>query len=203
MVGRDMAFIAVTTNLAASAGAITAMIASWVLFKKPDVSFALNGALAGLVSITAGCNIMSPAMAALTGAIGGVLVVFSVLAIERMKIDDPVGAVSVHGVCGAWGTLAIGLFSTDAGMAQLGIQAIGVLAAFAWAFGVSFIIFTVIKATIGLRASEEDEVVGLDLSEHGMAAYPSPTFTESMPGIPPAVSAQAVVASSSKPVTAT
>ncbi|MFK7820570.1 MAG: ammonium transporter [Planctomycetaceae bacterium] len=203
-VGGQMAFIAVTTNLAASAGAVTAMIASWILFKKPDVSFALNGALAGLVSITAGCDIMSPAMAALTGGIGGILVVFSVLGIERLKVDDPVGAVSVHGVCGAWGTLAIGLFSSEAGLGQLGTQAIGVLAAFVWAFGVSFIIFTVIKATIGLRASEEDEAVGLDLSEHGMAAYPSPTFTESMPTTNPAMSASSTSAgvATAKPVPA-
>jgi Amt family ammonium transporter len=182
-VGRDMAYIAVTTNLAAAAGAVTAMIASWILFKKPDVSFALNGALAGLVSITAGCDIMSPAMAALTGGIGGILVVFSVLGIEKLKVDDPVGAVSVHGVCGAWGTIAIGIFSSAAGGAQLGIQLLGVAAAFLWAFPTSFIIFTIIKHTIGLRASAEDEAVGLDLSEHGMAAYPSPNFGDNI-GIP-------------------
>jgi Amt family ammonium transporter len=171
-VGGSMAFIAVTTNLSAAAGAVTAMIVSWVLFKKPDVSFALNGALAGLVSITAGCDIMSPLMAALTGGIGGVLVVFSVLFFDKLKIDDPVGAVSVHGVCGAWGTLAIGVFSSAAGSAQLVTQAIGVGAAFLWAFPVSYVIFTIIKMTIGLRASEEDEAMGLDISEHGMVAYP-------------------------------
>jgi len=170
-VGADMAYIAVTTNLSACAGAVTAMIMSWILFKKPDTSFALNGALAGLVAITAGCDIMSPAMAALTGAIGGVLVVFSCLFIEKIGIDDPVGAVSVHGICGAWGTLAIGIFSSEASIGQLGVQAIGVGAAFAWSFPVSFIIFSLIKATIGLRASEEEEAVGLDISEHGMAAY--------------------------------
>ena len=170
-VGADMAYIAVTTNLSACSGAVAAMIMSWILFKKPDTSFALNGALAGLVAITAGCDIMSPAMAAVTGAIGGVLVVFSCLFIEKIGIDDPVGAVSVHGVCGAWGTLAIGLLSSEASMSQLGIQAIGVGAAFAWAFPVSFILFSVIKATIGLRATEEEEAAGLDVSEHGMAAY--------------------------------
>jgi Amt family ammonium transporter len=170
-VGADMAYIAVTTNLSACSGAVAAMIMSWILFKKPDTSFALNGALAGLVAITAGCDIMSPAMAAVTGAIGGVLVVFSCLFIEKIGIDDPVGAVSVHGVCGAWGTLAIGILSSEASMGQLGIQAIGVGACFAWAFPVSFILFSVIKATIGLRATEEEEVVGLDVSEHGMAAY--------------------------------
>lgn len=183
-VGGSMAFIAVTTNLAAAAGAVTAMITSWCLFKKPDVSFALNGALAGLVSITAGCDIMSPAMAALTGGIGGVLVVFSVLGIEKIRIDDPVGAVSVHGVCGAWGTLAIGVFSSEASVAQFVTQAIGVAAAFLWAFPVSYLVFTVIKHTVGLRASEEDEAVGLDISEHGMAAYPAPNFTDSIGAVP-------------------
>lgn len=170
-VGADMAYIAVTTNLSAAAGAVGAMIVSWILFKKPDTSFALNGALAGLVAITAGCDIMSPSMAALTGLIGGVLVVFSCLAIEKAGIDDPVGAVSVHGVCGAWGTLAIGIFSSAAGGGQFVTQLIGVGAAFAWAFPVSFAIFYIIKVTIGLRATEEEEVMGLDVSEHGMAAY--------------------------------
>ena len=170
-VGADMAYIAVTTNLSAAAGAVGAMIMSWIMFKKPDTSFALNGALAGLVAITAGCDIMTPAMAALTGLIGGVLVVFSCLFIEKIGVDDPVGAVSVHGICGAWGTLAIGIFSSEAGMGQFITQAIGVGAAFAWAFPVSFVIFSLIKVTIGLRATEEEEVVGLDVSEHGMAAY--------------------------------
>lgn len=170
--GGDLARIAVTTNLSAAAGAVAAMLTTWIMFKKPDVSFALNGALAGLVAITAGCDIMTPAMAALTGAIGGVLVVFSCIAIERIGVDDPVGAVSVHGVCGAWGTLAIGLFSSAAGMSQLITQAIGVAAAFLWAFPVSFIIFYAIKVTIGLRVSEEEELAGLDITEHGMNAYP-------------------------------
>jgi Amt family ammonium transporter len=170
--GGDLARIAVTTNLSAAAGAVTAMIATWVMFGKPDVSFALNGALAGLVAITAGCDIMTPAMAALTGAIGGVLVVFSCLAIEKMRIDDPVGAVSVHGVCGAWGTIAIGLFSSAAGGEQLVTQVIGVAAGFLWAFPVSFVIFYLIKVTIGLRVSEEEELAGLDITEHGMHAYP-------------------------------
>jgi len=170
--GGDLARIAVTTNLSAASGAIAAMLVSWLMFGKPDTSFALNGALAGLVAITAGCDIMSPAMAALTGLIGGALVVFSCLFFEKIGVDDPVGAVSVHGVCGAWGTLAIGLFSSQAGAAQLGIQALGVAAGFLWAFPVSIIIFLVIKATIGLRVEEEEEVRGLDISEHGMVAYP-------------------------------
>lgn len=147
---------------------------SWLVFGKPDTSIALNGALAGLVSITAGCDIMSPLMAALTGAIGGCLVVFSVLFFERVRVDDPVGAISVHGICGAWGTLAIGLFSSEAGLGQLAIQAVGVVAGFAWAFPVSLVIFLVIKHTVGLRVSAEEEVAGLDVSEHGMSAYPKP-----------------------------
>ena len=173
-----MAFIAVTTNLAAAGGAISAMIASWILFKKPDVSFALNGALAGLVSITAGCDCIAPLWALVSGLVGGVLVVVSVLFFEKLRIDDPVGAVSVHGVCGAWGTLAVGLFGSNAGMEQIIAQLTGIVAGFVWAFGVSFVIFYAIKITIGLRASEEDELVGLDVSEHGMAAYPYIQSTE-------------------------
>ncbi len=169
--------VLVNTVLASAAGGLAALGYAWWLFGRPDVGSVINGILAGLVAITAGCDIMSPAMAALTGAIGGVLVVFSCLFIEKIGIDDPVGAVSVHGVCGAWGTLAIGLWATEVGLfsgggaGQLITQAIGVGAAFAWAFPVSFILFSVIKATIGLRASEEEEVAGLDVSEHGMAAY--------------------------------
>ncbi len=204
----SFAKIAVTTNLAAATGVVGAMVASWLLFKKPDVSFALNGALAGLVSITAGCDVMSAATAALTGLIGGILVVFSCLAIERAGVDDPVGAVSVHGVCGAWGTLAIGLLSPSYGLffghgaGQLGIQALGVFAGFAWAFPVSLVIFLAIKYTIGLRVNEVEEAEGLDLSEHGMQAYPTAivngmaTFEATPTGA--AMSAQTEVALSGK-----
>ncbi len=187
--GGSFAYIAVTTNAAAAAGAIAAMVVSWVLFKKPDVSFALNGALAGLVSITAGCPVLSVGGSLLVGAIGGAICVFAVLAFDRCRIDDPVGAISVHGVCGAWGTLAVGLFACptaasqnpDAictglfyggGVSQLISQLIGIGAAFVWAFGVSFIIFSAIKYTVGLRASEEEEMEGLDITEHAMHAYP-------------------------------
>ena len=114
--GGSFAYIAVTTNISAAAGAVGAMIMSWVLFKKPDTSFALNGALAGLVAITAGCDAMSVPFAALSGLIGGVLVVASVLFFDKIRIDDPVGAISVHGVCGAWGTIAVGLFKTEGGL---------------------------------------------------------------------------------------
>ncbi len=174
----SIGYIAVTTNLAAGAGAIVAMILSWGVLKKPDASMSLNGALAGLVSITAPCDGVSPMGAVLIGAIGGSLVVFSVLFIDNvLKIDDPVGAVSVHGVCGAWGTLSCGLFNLESGLfyggglKQLGVQAVGVGAAFAWAFGLGLVLFSVIKATIGLRVTPEEELKGLDIGEHGLEAY--------------------------------
>ncbi len=174
----SIGYIAVTTNLSAAAGAIMAMLVSWVVLKKPDASMALNGALAGLVSITAPCDGVSPLCAAVIGAIGGALVVFSVIFIDRvLKIDDPVGAVSVHGVCGAWGTLSCGLFNMDSGLfyggglGQLGVQLLGVGAGFIWAFGVGMVLFLGLKATIGLRVSEEEELKGLDIGEHGMEAY--------------------------------
>ncbi len=168
----DTAMIFVNTNLAACAGAVAAMITSWVMFKKPDISMSLNGALAGLVGITAGCANVSPTSSIIIGAIAGVLVVFSVVTIDRMHIDDPVGAVSVHGVCGAWGTLAAGLFNMDGMTAKIIItQLIGIGAAFAWSFGCAFILFTVIKRTVGLRVTEEEEIEGLDYGEHGSHAY--------------------------------
>ena len=171
-------YIAVTTNLSAAAGAVAAMIVSWVIFKKADGSMTLNGALAGLVGITAGCDAVSPVAAIIIGLISGVLVVFSVIFIDKtLKIDDPVGAVSVHGVCGAWGTLAVGLFATDGGLfygggfSQLGVQALGVGAAFVWAFGLGMLMFTVVSKTMGLRVTEDEELKGLDVGEHGMEAY--------------------------------
>lgn len=188
--GGDLAYIAVTTNLSAAAGAVAAMITSWVLFKKPDPSFTLNGALAGLVAITAGCDVMSAPMAVCTGLVAGVIVVLSCLMFDKMRIDDPVGAISVHGVCGAWGTLAIGLWAKDvgliwgAGTGQLAIQAIGVAAGFGWAFFVSLGVFLAIKYTIGLRVSEEEELQGLDVLEHGMLAYPPGFVADSVMGSP-------------------
>jgi len=170
--------VAVTTNLAAAAGAIAAMFTAWIITKKPDASMTLNGALAGLVSITAGCYTVSPLASIAIGTIGGILVVLSVYFVDSvLKVDDPVGAVSVHGVCGAWGTLACGLFNIEGGLfyggglRQLGVQAIGVGTAFAWAFGIGIVLFYVIKKTIGIRVSEEEERRGLDLGEHGMEAY--------------------------------
>lgn len=174
----SIGYIAVTTNLSAAAGAIVAMATAWILLKKPDASMALNGALAGLVAITAPCDGVSPIGAILIGSVGGVLVVLSVLFIDHvLKVDDPVGAVSVHGVCGAWGTLSAGLFNLESGLfyggglGQLGVQALGVVTAFAWAFGLGLGLFYLIKVTIGLRVSEEEEQKGLDIGEHGMEAY--------------------------------
>ena len=174
----SIGYIAVTTNLSAAAGAIVAMAISWVIMKKPDASMALNGALAGLVSITAPCDGVTPMGAIIIGAVGGVLVVSSVLFIDHvLKIDDPVGAVSVHGVCGVWGTLATGLFNMESGLfyggglKQLGVQALGAGVAFVWAFGLGLILFFAISKTIGLRVTPEEELKGLDIGEHGMEAY--------------------------------
>jgi Amt family ammonium transporter len=166
--------IAVNTNLAAAAGTVGALIIAWILFKKPEASMTLNGSLAGLVAITAGCANVTPLSAVIIGFGAGVLVVFSVLFIERtFKIDDPVGAVSVHGVCGAFGTIAAGVFNAEGTTLQIiGVQVLGVAAAFAWAFTVCLILFLVIKATIGLRVTRDEELEGLDVEEHGNAAYP-------------------------------
>jgi len=170
----DIALIAVTTNLSAAAGAVSAMFTAWIMFKKPEGSMAMNGALAGLVAITAGCANVTPSSAVLIGLIAGVIVVVSVVFVDRtLKIDDPVGAVSVHGVCGAWGTLAAGLFnSAGFSIKVVMVQLIGIGAAFLWVFPTAFILFKIIKSTIGLRVSPEDELEGLDFSEHGNIAYP-------------------------------
>ena len=174
----DIGRIAVTTNLASAAGAIAAMFMSWAISKKPDGSMMLNGALAGLVAITAGCASVSPVSSIIIGFIAGIVVVLSVFFFDgTLKIDDPVGAVSVHAINGAWGTLAVGLFATDGGLffgggiKLFGVQALGVVTAFAWAFGLGMILFKTIKHTIGLRVSEEEELRGLDIGEHGMEAY--------------------------------
>jgi Amt family ammonium transporter len=165
-------YIAVTTNLAAAAGAITAMLTAWVRFGKPDVSMSLNGVLAGLVAITAGCADVTPVGAIVIGAIAGVLVVVSVEVIDKvLKIDDPVGAVSVHGVCGAWGTLGLSFFLKEGSSASFLTQLTGVGAMFAWSFILGMILFSAIKFTIGLRASEDEELRGLDITEHGNEAY--------------------------------
>ena len=165
-----VSLVFVTTCLAASTGIIGAMLTSWIVQKKPDLSMVLNGMLAGLVGITAGADTVSVNAAMLIGLVAGVIVVGAVLLIDRAKIDDPVGAISVHLVCGIWGTLAVGLFSVNADH-SFGAQLIGVLSFGAFVFPAALAIFYCIKATMGLRVSAEEERAGLDVSEHGMQAY--------------------------------
>ncbi len=177
--GKSFALIALNTNLAASSGAVGAMMTSWRLNGKPDVGICINGALAGLVGITAGCAFVAPGAAVLIGFIAGGLVVGSVLAFERLKVDDPVGAISVHGVCGAWGTIAVALFQREGfSGAQLSVQLLGVLACFLWTFLSAQLLFRVIRAGVGLRVSEHAELEGLDLSEHDAEAYPPDVLEE-------------------------
>ncbi len=168
-----VSFVLVTTSLAAAAGIMGAMITTWVVHKHPDASMVLNGALAGLVGITAGADVVSVTSAIIIGLIAGLIVVFSVEIIDRAKLDDPVGAISVHLTCGIWGTLAVGIFSSDHSLLT---QLIGVLAFGAVAFPAASLIFVVLRGTIGLRVSEEEERRGLDLSEHNMEAYPDYTI---------------------------
>jgi Amt family ammonium transporter len=169
--------IAVTTVLAAAAGAVVCMITIWLVSGKPDVAMTGNGVLAGLVGITAGCANVSNWGAVFIGGIAGFIVVFAVLFFDRIRIDDPVGAVSVHGVCGAWGTLAVGLFATEGGLFygdgadQLVSQFIGVAAVFAWVVVTAGALFLGLKYTIGLRVSQQEELEGLDLHEHGAPGY--------------------------------
>ena len=170
---RDIAMIFVNTNLAAAAGAVLAMVTSWVKFGKPEVGMSLNGALAGLVAITAPCASVSPLSAVFIGAVAGVIVVVSVLFFERIRIDDPVGAISVHGVNGAWGTLAAGIFNLGGtSLKIIGVQVLGIAACFLWVFPLAYLMFKLIDKTVGLRVSEEEEMEGLDLSEHAGNAYP-------------------------------
>ncbi len=169
----SIAMIFVNTNLAAASGAVMAMAMSWIKFGKPEVGMSLNGALAGLVGITAGCANVTPGSAIIIGAVAGVLVVLSVLFFDSIKIDDPVGAISVHGVCGAWGTLGAGLFNIGGTTAKIiFVQLVGIGACFAWTFIAAFIMFKIISMTIGLRVSAEEELEGLDHVEHGGVAYP-------------------------------
>jgi Amt family ammonium transporter len=168
----EVAVVFMNTNMAASGGAIGALILSKILFKKADLTMLLNGALAGLVSITAGPDWSTPFVATLIGMAGGVLVVLSILALDRLKIDDPVGAISVHGTCGIWGVLAVTF-----GGASFVTQLIGVGVIFAWVFGVSLIVWLILKFVMGIRVSEEVEYAGVDVHECGMEAYPE--FTTS------------------------
>lgn len=185
-----VATIALNTTLAGSAGGIVATLTTRLKYGKPDVSMSMNGILAGLVSITAGCAVVSPVSSFIIGAAAGIIVVFSVEFIDRvLKVDDPVGAVSVHAVCGIWGTLAVGIFAQSAfsqasvshsmdgllfggGFNQLGLQALGVAATVVWTLATASVLFLVLKRTIGIRADEESELAGLDLSEHNVSAYP-------------------------------
>jgi Amt family ammonium transporter len=176
--------IAVNTTLAAAAGAFIAMLVTWLKDGKPDVAMTGNGLLAGLVGVTAGCWVVDPEGALIIGAIAGAIVVYAVAFFDRIRIDDPVGAVSVHGVCGAFGTIAVGLFSNTevdglvkeglfygGGAAQLGSQVIGVIAIAVFVALTSGLLFYVLKATIGLRVDEQEELEGLDVHEHGVPGY--------------------------------
>lgn len=164
-----VSLVFVTTALAGAAGGLASAFTSWIVLKKPDLSMALNGMLAGLVGITAGADSIAPWPAVLVGAVAGIIVVFSVLFFDKLKIDDPVGAISVHGICGNWGTIAVGIF----GSGVLFTQIIGTIAISAFAFIFALITFGLIKITIGLRVSAEEEEEGLDIGEHGQEAYPN------------------------------
>jgi Amt family ammonium transporter len=181
--GLNIARVCVTTTLAAASGAVAALLFSWIWFKKPDASMTLNGLLAGLVGITAPCAVVSAGASIVIGLIAGVLVVLSVEFIDKvLKVDDPVGAVSVHCVCGIFGTIAVGIWANapedgvigllhGGGAVQLGKQLIGILAVGAWAALTSLVLFLIIKAITGLRVTAKEEMMGLDLSEHKAEAY--------------------------------
>ena len=215
--------IFMTTNLAAAVATLTTMIITWFRYGKPDISMTLNGSLAGLVAITAGCDTVSPASAALIGIVAGFIVVFGIEFIDKVcRIDDPVGAVGVHGLNGAWGTIAVGLFSdgsgttnpkalgvtgepvalpglfTGGGATLLGTQALGVIAVIAWVATTMTVVFLIIKKTVGLRASEHEEIVGLDATEHLLSS----SYADFMPALTsygPAAEAVAVELPATRP----
>jgi Amt family ammonium transporter len=182
------AYVALNTNLAAAAGVLGAVVTSWLVIKKPDLSMMLNGAIAALVAITAACAFVAPWAAVLIGFVAGVIVVLGVLLVDRIGIDDPVGAIAAHGMSGVWGTLALGFLTVPqlaenlatgkaglfygGGLHQLGVQALGLLAVGAFTFTASFAVLLLFKVTIGIRAEPEVEEAGLDVSEHGMWGYP-------------------------------
>lgn len=189
--------IALTTNTAAAAGVVAATLLTWVRFGKPDLTMAINGGIAGLVAITAPCAFVSVGSSIFIGLVAGVLVVLSVLFFDRIRIDDPVGAISAHLTCGIWGTLAVGLFAQDqfapgttgnglffgGGPKLLFAQLVGVVAVGAFIFSASFLGWSLIKATIGIRVTPEEELAGLDIGEHGIVAYPEfQTPSEGLPG---------------------
>ena len=178
-----VARVAMTTTLAACAGSITAMVTAWVKYGKPDLTLALNGALAGLVGITAPCAVVTPGASIFIGLIAGILVIYGIEWLNKIRVDDPVGAVAVHGLCGVWGTLAVGLFGlaslgapTDGlfyggGFGQLGIQFLGVFACLAFTAVAMWFVFKTIDSVVGLRVSHETELRGLDIDEHGLESY--------------------------------
>ncbi len=181
--GSLIARVAINTNLAAASGAITAMFFAWYKFVKPDLSMTMNGALAGLVAITAPCAFVSPQAAIVIGAVGGIIVVSAIIFFDKIHVDDPVGAVPVHGMNGIWGTLSVGIFGQRAlglaregllyggGFTQLGVQALGVFTVILFVIGAMYIIFRFIDSVIGLRVSRDEELKGLDISQHGMESY--------------------------------
>ena len=165
-----ISLVFVTTTLAAAAGCMASIFTSFAYLKKPDVTMALNGILAGLVGITAGADVVTWSSAIWIGLVAGVIVVFAIVFFDRIKIDDPVGAISVHGICGIWGTLAVGIFSTNAEH-TISTQLIGTLSYAAFAFVFSLLLAMLVKATLGIRVDADEEEEGLDLSEHGQPAY--------------------------------
>ena len=169
-----VALVAVNTTLAAAAGCLISMLVAWKLFGKPDLTMALNGALAGLVGITANCNDVTNIEALVIGGVAGGLVVAGIMLLDKLRIDDPVGAFPVHGLCGVWGGLATGIF----GSASLSTQLIGTIVIIGWAFSSMLVLFLTLRAIGMLRVTAEEEQVGLDVSEHGMHAYPAALITE-------------------------
>ncbi|HFD88053.1 MAG TPA: ammonium transporter [Gammaproteobacteria bacterium] len=168
-----VALVFVNTNMAAAGGAVAALVSARLLFGKADLSMVLNGVLAGLVAITAEPLTPAPGVATLIGAVGGVIVVFSIITLDKLRIDDPVGAISVHGVVGMWGLLAVTLTNPDATM---GAQLLGLGVIFAWVFVTSFVVWLILKVVMGIRVSEEEEYEGVDIGECGMEAYPEFTM---------------------------
>jgi Amt family ammonium transporter len=182
------AYVALNTNLAAAAGVIGAMVTAWVVIRKPDLSMMLNGAIGALVAITAACAFVAPWAAIVIGLGAGAIVVLGVLLVERVGLDDPVGALAAHGMAGVWGTLSLGFLTVPklaeslewgqaglfygGGLHQLGVQALGLVAVGAFTFTASFIVLLAMKVTVGIRAEPEVEAAGLDVSEHGMWGYP-------------------------------
>jgi len=190
----SISHILVTTSMAAAAGALTATAVAWMVLGKPDLGMTINGTLGGLVSITAGCAFVSVGSSLVIGAAAGALIVFGVLMLDKLHLDDPVGALAVHGMGGIFGTLAVGLFAQDAiapgttgnglffggGLGLLGSQVLGIVAVGAFVFSLSLAAWLAIKATIGVRVSEEEEIEGLDIGEHGNRAYPDFVQTETV-----------------------